>query len=154
MSRPPSRIRPARAADAEAVEAILRDLHAESLFAGVSVSAPKLRGLVRACIADGDKCCLLDEQGGRVAGLIMGYSAPFFFSEERGVWDLAFYVRPERRGSRTALLLWQAFEAWAEGQGARMLWLVSSTGVRTAQTERFYAKLGLRRSGGAYVKAS
>jgi GNAT superfamily N-acetyltransferase len=53
-----------------------------------------------------------------IDGGLAGMLTEFWFSRERLACDLAFFVRPSRRGSIAAVRLVQAFVAWARERGA------------------------------------
>ncbi len=51
-----------------------------------------------------------------------------------------WYVDPDHRGGGAGLL--EAFEDWAEGLGARRIWMVRLHGWRDRQMDRFYQRKG------------
>lgn len=94
----------------------------------------------------------LAERNGEPVGFITAQPGRYLFSKERFVTHDIFYVAPEARGSRTALLLVQAMEDWAAQLGVKKVFIAVHTGLKPDITGRFYEKLGYRYMGGNYCK--
>ncbi len=144
-------IRAATSSDSEAILTLLTALHAESVFRSVPIEIPKLKSTVAAFLTQPRHTCIVCEaSAGGIDGMIIGYISDYFFSTEAGAWDLALYVRPERRGTRIAYRLWKAFKSWAAANGAKTLWLGTSAGIAPARTRKFYVGLGMEEVGSLY----
>lgn len=127
------------------------DLHRESVLRSLEIDERKLRSFVTQCVQTPTRVSLLYESTARaVEGLLIGYTAEYFFSKQRGAWDLAFYVRPEKRGSLVAYRLWSAFKSWATENGASTLWLGTAAGVDANLSRKFYLGLGMEQIGGIF----
>ena len=62
------------------------------------------------------------EREGRIVGFILGALAPLWFAPRVTVAaELAWWVQPEHRNTRAGIKLLNAFEAWAEDHGARVV---------------------------------
>ena len=86
------------------------------------------------------------------AGFITALQGRYIFSAKPVVTVDTFYVRPENRGGRTAVLLIRAVEGWRKSLGVGRLILGIHTGLAPGVTGRFYEKLGYAHMGGNYVR--
>ncbi|SRR5579871_964874 len=137
--------------DLPVIIAFLHALHKESVLVDVAIDDVKLRDFVANCLKSKGRACLIYESAhGRAEGLMIGYVAEYFFSKEKGAWDLVLYVRPERRGSLVAYRLWSEFRKWARSQGASVMWLGAAAGVNPILSRKFYLGLGMDEIGGIY----
>lgn len=84
---------------------------------------------------------------GQVVGIMLLFHMPMFFGPHTEVGDLAFYVVPDRRGTRAAQLLLEFGERWARSCGARVIRMGITTGIRDAAVQRFFTKNGHRQIG-------
>jgi GNAT superfamily N-acetyltransferase len=80
----------------------------------------------------------------KIVGFIGGVSHKYFFSSRQRVSDLGFYVEPEYRGSRAAIKLAKALEAWAKEKGVEDIYLGQTTGIEVDKTRNFYERLGYK----------
>jgi len=143
-------IRQATVSDLGELLALLKALHAESVFSGIAVEHDRLQQFVTSFIADPKNICVVYESAaGGLDGILLGFVKPYYFSSELSAWDLAFYVRPARRGSMVAFRLWREFKARATELDARVLWL-GSTGTAPHRARRFYTGLGMVEVGALY----
>jgi hypothetical protein len=67
-----------------------------------------------------------------------------------GATDLAFFVRPDRRGSIGAVRLVQDFVAWARGAGAAEVCIAQSSGVRMDEAHRLMTGMKFDHRGGVF----
>jgi GNAT superfamily N-acetyltransferase len=132
--------------DVEAILPLLKAFHVESILKDVELDEAKLRAFLADCIQHPSRVCFVYESTA-IDGLIIGYSAEYFFSTKKGAWDLVFYVRPERRGRMIAYRLVSAFKAWAATSGAGQLWLGTAAGIDVSLTRKFYLGLGMEQVG-------
>lgn len=95
---------------------------------------------------------MLAYEDGRAIGMIAGSITPYFFSRGKMASDFVWFVRPERRGGRTALRLLTKFVDWAKENGATALYMGISTNVETARTGDLLCRLGFDHVGGNYRK--
>jgi GNAT superfamily N-acetyltransferase len=148
-------IRRATPKDLPHVIALLRALHAESVFRDIAIDDHRLRSFVEFCLSHPSQVCILHESrdGSAIDGLMLGYVTPYLFSTELGAWDHAIYVRPERRGSIIAYRLWREFRKWAAEAKARVMWLGTSAGIAPSRTRKFYTGLGMVEVGTLYRQA-
>ncbi len=145
-------IRRATAKDLEAVIALLKQLHVESVFHDIPIDDARLRSFVTFCFSHPTQVCIVHESGdaAQIDGFMLGYVTPYFFSMELGAWDHAVYVHPARRGSMIAYRLWREFKKWAAEKKARVVWLGTAAGIAPARTRKFYTGLGMTEVGSLY----
>jgi hypothetical protein len=143
-------IRRATVSDLGELLALLKALHAESVFHDIAVEHDRLQQFVTGFISDPKNICIVYENAAAgLDGMLLGFVKPYYFSGELSAWDLAFYVRPGRRGSMVAFRLWREFKARATELRARVLWL-GSTGIAPRSARRFYTGLGMVEVGALY----
>jgi len=90
--------------------------------------------------------------GDKAVGMIAGSVSPYFFSKGALASDFVWYVRPEYRGSRTAVKLLKMFSSWAVERGASELYMGVTTNVHAARTGELLQRLGFEHVGGNYRK--
>ncbi len=123
-------------------------MHAEGAFCAVALDEDKVRDTIGMCIARGFAC--VNEGRAGVDGVLLGRVAEFWYSRATCAADLAFYVRPDRRGSIAAVRLIQAFVAWAREVGAAKVMIAQSSGVRVEETTHLLTGMGFAYRGGVF----
>ena len=146
-------IRQARAEDIPALLQLGRAAHAESAYAFLPFDENKALALAAAYLQrPADRCVLLAERGGAVAGFIAGLVEEYFFSTARMARDTLFIVDPPARGSAAARRLAESFAGWAQGHGAREIQIGISSGRKIERAGRFLQRLGYQPVGGLYKR--
>jgi GNAT superfamily N-acetyltransferase len=127
-----------------------RAMQAESLIPYPSIDEAVYRATVTVL---GERYFIaLAEREGEAVGMLTAFRTPFTFSAVEFAKHDIFYVRPSVRGSKAALKLVRAFEAWRAECGLDKAVLSVDTGLRPGVTGRFYERLGYRLMGGQYMK--
>ena len=88
----------------------------------------------------------------KLIGFISGMHQEYFFSSNKKVSDLGFYILPEYRGSRAAIKLLKELENWAKSFGVEDLYLGQTTAINIEKTQKFYERLGYKTVGFNTVK--
>lgn len=88
----------------------------------------------------------------KLIGFISGMHHEYFFSSNKKVSDLGFYILPEYRGSRASIKLLKELENWAQSFGVEDLYLGQTTAVNIEKTQKFYERLGYKTVGFNTVK--
>lgn len=127
----------------ESAMEVAEQIHATSIYANMPLNREKLVAqLSMAGNTAPDRFFRLAVRDDVVLGAIFGMLSRTFFDDELIAKDLGWWVRPEARGGRTALVLLQAFEAWARERGARKIGL-GQTGVHDIErTRRLFEHAG------------
>jgi GNAT superfamily N-acetyltransferase len=97
--------------------------------------------------------CVVAENHHGLTGFFVGGVEPFFFSHDLYAYDIAFYVRPECRGSSAAVRLLNHFMAWGKAKGAKQARFGAATGINPEQAHKFFTHLGFREGGVLYTTA-
>jgi len=140
-------IRPAGPKDQEAITALGRRMHKESVYRGIMFSADVFEAFCRRLRNHG--FFWVAEYRGRLIGFLAGEIVPYFFSRELLANQQLWYVLPKYRGSRAALLLVKEFESWASDLGASEVCMATSSGPNY---DSLMEKLGYRKTGGVYKR--
>lgn len=153
------RVRAATVADLPELLRLGRAMHAETpRYAHLSWSDEKietlLRGMVQGTlVTDPPGGALVAVKASKIIGVLGAHVTTYFFSHDKVASDFIFFVVPEqRRKGRAAVALMQAFEAWADEQGAVDIAPGVSSMIDIESTERFYAKLGYTKCGSLFSK--
>ncbi|AWZ00989.1 hypothetical protein RHODOSMS8_01453 [Rhodobiaceae bacterium] len=142
-------------ADAAAIYRLLERVVSESKYADLPMAegrlkkqiardmhSPKTNGVI---VAEGP-----DENGNPVLlGLLSAVAGRLVFVEAVSCSALVFYVVPEARNSRAALLLLKAFEKWSRNRQAYEMAIHVTMGREDdARVSRLLNRLGFSSSGG------
>lgn len=93
------------------------------------------------------------EEDGELVGGMAAAVEPHWFSTDKMAYDIALFVRPDKRGGLAAAQLVKEYKAWADSQGAVITQFGISTGVHIASTGALLERLGFRPSGFLYDAA-
>jgi GNAT superfamily N-acetyltransferase len=89
---------------------------------------------------------VVEEQGEVIGGLVAAVE-PHWFSTDLLAYDLALFVRPDKRGGLAAARLVAQYKVWAKERGAVITQLGISTGVNLASTGALLERIGFKPSG-------
>lgn len=89
--------------------------------------------------------------GGELVGMGLFFALPTFFGPAIEGGDLAFYVRPDRRGSIAAAGIMRRLVGWIAEKGIARMRLGIDTGIDDARAERFFEGSGFVRSGSVWT---
>ena len=96
---------------------------------------------------------LVAEQDETLVGVIVGALSPIWYSPGSLIAsELAWWVDPQHRGSRAALQLVKAFEAWAIDSGAKLITLSDLRIGEDYPAGPLFERLGYRVSERAHTK--
>ncbi len=144
------KIRPATQLDASAILALLLVMHAEAP-AGVLSPVQPDKALTRIVSAIGRGVALVAiGDDGRILGSIGGEAASDWYGEQTFLGDLWFFVHPEYRASRAAILLLRAFKSAGEAAGLRVR-VGDFNGHDVERKACFYERAGFTRVGSFFV---
>lgn len=92
---------------------------------------------------------LICEKDGVIAGAFMAFAYGHLYNPALQASDLGFFVKPEFRGTKAAVLLEKEFRDWARAKGVKKVGLGVTTGDKRAGA--FYERLGYTYVGSNYV---
>jgi GNAT superfamily N-acetyltransferase len=142
-------VRRAVAGDVAALLPLCRQFHAESpVHSQLAFDDAKVERLIRNAIDELDwLAAVACDDEGAIVGMLLLYCLEGFFTREREVGDLTFWVAPEHRGGRAAWLMLSEAVKWGETKGASRIQIGITTGINHDQAERFFGKFGFERTG-------
>jgi len=82
-----------------------------------------------------------DEQG-EIVGVLMGIVAAPWFTSDKEMSEIMFWVREDYRKSRLAFELIKVMEEWAITAGAKKIIMAAASGYETKRVEKLYNWLG------------
>ncbi len=126
-----------------------KELHQESKYKNTPYNEDRCWKLVWNTQQNPDFFLAYDED---FRGFIVVQKTTHYFSGEIWVADLAFYVKPEFRGSNVASELVQAAEKWAKGVGAKEFTIFHNTGINIEKAQRFFHHQGFQTAGYIFTK--
>jgi len=138
-------VRAATVLDEDAIFFMLLDMAKENSKHRVSVS--KSIATIRECITIGG--CAVAEDNGKIIGSVGVSPQSPWYSNDKFLGDSWFYVVPEKRGSRAAILLKRAVQEFANRIGMDLVLAVFSI-TDAERKSKFFAR-DMKFLGGAYV---
>lgn len=140
-------IRPATAADLDAMVALAESMHMESpRFRGFRFLPARLRATLESLLDKPHGCLLVVEQNGEIVGAFAGLVVPHFSLDVLQACDLGLFMAPQHRGGTAAVRLVNAYLKWAKDIGAEAS-IGINTGVQPHRTERLLASMGAEQTG-------
>lgn len=94
---------------------------------------------------------LLALKDGKPVGFLVGVASQPVFSSNKFSMELGWWVEPEHRGCRGALLMYAAYEDWAKRVGCSHIQGAYLPGV-SPDLDKFYKKRGYVLTESSYVK--
>lgn len=140
-------IRRAKKDDFAEVLRLGREMHEDSYHAYDEFVEEDAREWFESCIKKG--LGIVAEYEGKLIGMLGAGLARKQFSNALTSWDELIYVTREFRGGRTAERMIKIYIMWAKEHGVKAgnINLGINAGGDIERIERFYRKLGFRRSG-------
>jgi GNAT superfamily N-acetyltransferase len=134
--------------DALQVLALGKMLHEESQYSDRPFNAERIWSILDATLQRPDTYFIVYDDQFR--GLLLMQMSTEFFSGEKWVGDLAFYVAPEARKQGLADELLAVGKKWAKDNGALDLTIIHNAGIGLEQADHYYLKRGFKLSGKVY----
>lgn len=128
-------------------------MHQESAYRIFHFDREKLADHAAYWLTDDNYLLLVAEDASGLVGMYGGFITEYYFGRDLCAYDLWFFVKPQKRGSRAALLLFRAFEDWAFGKGAQEICPGTTTRVDPERTASFLKRLGYSEVGQLFKKA-
>jgi len=128
--------------DAAALISLGREMHEESSYSDLKFSPKRVLETFNWYLNDEDKTAIIARKGETPVGLYAGYTAPYYFSQEKVANDVAWFVTKPLRGTRVGLRLLDMFEEWALGKGVSEVRLGFTTDINPEAFDRLMQKRG------------
>lgn len=124
-------------------------MHAESRFSKLQLNEEKLRKIFVEQLNNPRVFCslLAENSDGKVIGMLAGFVAELFFTNELVAQDRVFFVLPEFRGASAAVRLLTAFRKWAENRNVQEININMSVAIDMPRFERFMTHMGFTNCG-------
>lgn len=125
-------------------ECILRDMPE---FSACPFELEHTRKMFRTYLGLSIIGCFFSQDDKGCTGFIMGIINTPFYTPQKELSEMFFWVRPDKRNSRLALNLIKVWEEWGNSEGAVKKYLGVTTGNNTLGVEKLYNKMGYRTVG-------
>ena len=141
-------IRVATLADVPQLVELGKRVHAESpRYSRLSYSEARVADALEGLITNVDGLALVHEHEGRIAGYVLAFIQPEWFSDTLTANELVLYVVPELRGTTIGPALIGGLVAWAAQRGVPYVQAGVASGILTEQTAKLYEHVGFSRCG-------
>lgn len=153
---PASRLRRLQAGDQRDIVRLAADFHNDSAYRKLPLALDKVDKLFVACMTRADHFCvvLVDDVADRVEGYLVGICYEHYFSYEKTVSDLGFYIAEDYRSMQMVRQMLQLLESWAFGHmKAADVSLGVSSGIADKLTVRLYERMGYSRGFYGVIKS-
>jgi GNAT superfamily N-acetyltransferase len=131
-----------------ALVALARVFHEESpIHSPFAFDEAQLETLLEAALGSEDWLVQMVIEKDELVGASLTYVMPTFFGPMKESGDLAFYVLPQWRGSKAAILLIDGILEWAKMVGALRFTMGIHTGIDHDRTLAFLLRKGFTKAG-------
>lgn len=143
-------IRKATLADKPQILTLLHDFFMATDYSFLGWSEKSISAIIENLVTNDSATLLVNDE---VTGCIGGCVVPFWMNSDRKLGqELFWYVDKNTRGSKVAVGLFNAFEAWAKDQGAAFIAMSSTTNLDPTGVGAFYKRKGYHASDISYIK--
>lgn len=143
-------IRKATLADKPLLLQLLHDFYRETDYYFLGWNEASTSTLIDNLVTNDNATLLVNDE---VTGCIGGCVVPFWMNNDKLICqELFWYVDKSTRGSKVAVGLFKAFEAWAKDQGAAFIAMSSTTNLDPTGVGAFYNRKGYKASDISYIK--
>ncbi len=100
-------------------------------------------------------CWLVYDNTGKAIAYLAATTERLFHSYRRTATQQMFYVRPESRGTRAAIMLMRAFEQWARSLNCEAAFMQvehNTYNELTVRISELYTRLGFTMRGAVHIK--
>lgn len=149
--RGPVEIIPAGYGQIDELTDMIRADAAEGSYAHLTFDPATVRESLTNYIDDEHRTLLSAVDGQSTIGFIAGHMEKSLIGPDLIAGEVAFYVRPEKRGGRTATLLIREFCRWAVRNGARRIVFGNAAGMNDRAYTRLFKRYGFKQMGSIMV---
>lgn len=134
--------------DVDAILGLCRLAHAESRYARLPFGMVRMRALgLNMLKSPKTSGLIMAERDGELLGCLIATANRFLFADAVYASAALFFVKPEARASRAAVLLLNGFAQWANARGAVEAGIHVTSGLRVEEVSRFLTRKGFQASG-------
>ena len=137
----------AKEGDIPDICSLLVEMHQDVPLRLPPLAPHKVVAALKNCLDTGR--IFLGYKGGKLVGVLAVHDGEHWFSNEKFLGDLVFFVSPRGRTSRVASLLLRNATEYATMRGLPLLMAVVN-GEDVERKDKFYARHGFTRIGGVY----
>ena len=141
------KVREAGTSDLKVLMQMGEAMHKESTFRTLPYDYEQLGRTLLYVLGHETGVMLVAESGGDVIGALGVVAHPAYSSKALIASDVAFYIKPEFRGSMAAVRLLQSAIQWAASMDVRRLTMANSAGADSATFDRLMIKQGFKVAG-------
>jgi GNAT superfamily N-acetyltransferase len=147
-------VREVRPDDAKEVMKVGKKLHMESPFhSRYKWDKGNAFRFIRDLSSSDDSCMYICTNGsGEITGMVGGQIHSMYYTNDKYASEAIFYVLPEHRGGRSAILLLKEFEKWAKKHNVKDMEFGVVTAIHPEKTDRFFKKYGFEYLGANFYK--
>ena len=125
-------------------------MHHESVYQFLPFDKDIAEQTAQRYVTDERSCAYLIMDNDQPLAMHLASLTTYFFSPALLAAGLVTYVRPEKRGSRAALLLMRGFITWAKHHQADEVYMGVSAGISIERADQFFKHFGFTFVGGNY----
>ena len=135
----------------EMCRALVDETNEHNTFVNIPLHEGKTTNMLRRYIQSPDLYFTgIAEIEGEIVGALFGYIGEYYFCHNKLATDIAWYVKPEFRGTFAGVILLKQFERWASAHGASEVCIAIATGIYAERTGNLLEKRGFNHVGGTY----
>lgn len=144
-------VREATAADFSAIAAVGQHFYATTAYRDIPYSEDSMKRWLP--IMRQQRLLYVAEDAGRIVGGIGGLYAPLYFNDQHRIaQEMFWWVEPDYRSTRAAVMLLRAIERAVTDAGCSWWTMILLEGDNAERIERFYRRDGYRPSERVFTK--
>jgi len=126
----------------------------ESPYKDLPLDESKISSVVLDFLSNpSEKIVILALEDNEPVGMISGMASEHLFSREKTAFETVWWVYPEKRGLRSSLKLFEAFEYWAKKVGCKYVQFGAAQGTPYSdKVDQLYKRRGYQKTESNYLK--
>lgn len=144
-------LRLANSNDLDTCISMARMFHSESPYKNEEFSEEKITNIFNQYLEDkGLNLIIILACDEKPFGMIIGIKSELPFSTSLVCTELAWWVNPDKRGTKDSLMMFKAYEDWSRRVGGNLMAVAMLDGV--TDLSEFYSRQGYRQAEKTYIK--
>jgi GNAT superfamily N-acetyltransferase len=119
-------------------------------FKGTNFDVKKVAVTLSHCVLMDTNCCFVAKEGDKIIGLISGYVASNFYSEDLYLREFGVWVLPEYRNKKLSMILISRWLEWGKDKNISEIWFTWMSGIDLEKADRIMSKIGFNQEGLTY----